>query len=177
MRRLIFFLPVLLFGAVAIAFAFGLTRDPSKLPSTLIDRPLPDFALLGVSPDVPGLAAADIRGEPALVNIFASWCLPCRVEHPVLMTIAREGVPIYGLDWKEPPAAGAKWIADHGNPYRRIGNDETGRVGIDLGVSGVPETFVVDARGRVRYKHVGPISREDWNGTLKPLLAELRAGA
>ena len=174
MKRLLFIVPVLLFAAIAIAFGYGLTRDPSKLPSTLIDRPLPTFALPGVTPDVPGLVAAEIKGQPVLLNVFASWCLPCRAEHPVLMGMAKQGVPIYGLNWKEPAADGAKWIADFGNPYQRIGNDESGRAGIDLGVTGVPETFVIDRNGRVRYKHTGPIEREDWEQTLKPLLAKLR---
>jgi cytochrome c biogenesis protein CcmG, thiol:disulfide interchange protein DsbE len=177
MKRVLLLLPVLLFAAVALFFAFGLTRDPSKLPSTLIDRPLPPFDLAGLTPGGPGLTTADLKGEPALLNVFASWCLPCRVEHPVLMELAGQGVPIYGLDWKEPAADGAKWIAEYGNPYRRIGSDATGRAGIDLGVTGVPETFVVDAGGRVRYKHIGPISREDWEETLKPLLEKLRREA
>lgn len=177
MKRLLFVLPLLLLGGLALAFGYGLTRDPSKLPSTLIDRPLPEFRLAGVTPGTPGLATADFQGRPALLNVFASWCAACRVEHPMLVQLAREGVPIYGLDWKDKPADGAAWLEAHGNPYRRVGNDESGRIGIDLGVTGAPETFVVDARGRVRYKHIGPITPEDWEGTLRPLMVRLETGA
>jgi len=177
MKRLLFLLPLLVLGGMAVFFGIGLTRDPSKLPSTLIDRPLPRFAMTGVAPGSPGLATADLAGRPALLNVFASWCAGCRVEHPLLMELSRQGVPIYGLDWKDKPADGAAWLAAYGNPYRRVGNDEAGRVGIDLGVTGAPETFVVDARGRVRHKHVGPITREVWETELKPLLAELEGRA
>lgn len=178
MKRLLFILPVLLFAGVAIAFGYGLTRDPSKLPSMLIDRPLPPIDLPGLTAAAPRLQTATLKGEPALVNVFASWCLPCRVEHPVLMEMSAKGVPIYGLDWKEKQASdGAAWIAEFGNPYRAIGSDLSGRAGIDLGVTGVPETFVIDADGRVRYKHIGPIMPADWEDKIAPLLAKLKAEA
>lgn len=175
MKRLLFILPVILFAGVAIAFGFGLTRDPSRLPSVLIDKPLPAFDLPSVGDGVPALASAQLTGEPALLNLFASWCVPCRVEHPLLLRLADEGVAIHGIDWKEPATAGAAYLAQYGNPFRRVGSDPSGRAGIDLGLSGVPETFVVDGAGRVRYRHVGPITAADWNGTLKPLLAKLKA--
>ena len=178
MKRLLFLLPILLFAGVAIAFGYGLTRDPSKLPSMLIDRPLPPIDLPGLTADASGLQTAAMTGEPSLLNVFASWCMPCRVEHPVLMGLAEKGVPIYGLDWKEKAASdGADWIAQFGNPYRAIGSDLAGRAGIDLGVTGVPETFVIDRNGRVRYKHIGPISPADWDKTLAPLIAKLKAEA
>lgn len=175
MKRLLFILPVVLFAGLAIVFGFGLTRDPSRLPSVLIDRPLPAFDLPPVAEGVPALASARLTGEPALLNLFASWCVPCRVEHPLFLRLAEEGVPIHGIDWKEPAAAGAAYLTQYGNPFRSVGSDPSGRAGIDLGISGVPETFVVDAAGRVRYRHVGPITAADWNGTLKPLLAKLKA--
>lgn len=175
MKRLLFILPVLLFAGVAIAFGFGLTRDPSKLPSMLIDRPLPPIDLPPISAESPPLTSAAFKREPALLNVFASWCLPCRVEHPVLMGLAEKGVPIYGLNWKEKsPTDGAAWIAEFGDPYRAIGSDLAGRTGIDLGVTGVPETFVVDAQGRVRYKHIGPIQPADWEEKIAPLMEKLR---
>ena len=174
MKRLLFILPLVLFAGLAIAFWAGLQRDPSKLPSMLIDRPLPAFALPAVREGDVGLTTADLKGEPALLNVFASWCVPCRLEHPVLMRLKAEGVPIHGLDWKEPPADGAAWLAEHGDPYRRAGNDEPGRTGIDLGVTGVPETFIVDRHGRVRYKHVGAIQPGDWERTIGPLMEKLR---
>ena len=175
MKRLIFILPLVLFAGLAVAFWVGLQRDPSKLPSQLIDRPVPQFALPPVTAGEPGLTSADLKGEPALLNVFASWCVPCRLEHPVLMRLKAEGVPIYGLDWKDD--AGAQWLAEHGDPYRRAGDDRSGRTGIDLGVTGVPETFVVDRHGRVRYKHVGPVTPEDWERTLGPLMRKLKAEA
>ncbi len=144
MNRWLFLLPVLIFAGVMVAFGYGLTRDPSKLPSMLIDRPLPAIDLPGLTPGAPGLQNAAFTREPALLNVFASWCMPCRVEHPVLMGLAEKGVPIYGLNWKEKAVEdGAAWIAKFGNPYRAIGSDLAGRTGIDLGVTGVPETFTV----------------------------------
>ena len=175
MKRLVFILPLVLFAGLAVTFWVGLQRDPSKLPSQLIDRPAPQFALPPVTAGQPGLTTAELTGEPALLNVFASWCVPCRLEHPVLMRLKAEGVPIYGLDWKDD--AGAQWLAEHGDPYRRAGDDRSGRTGIDLGVTGVPETFVVDRHGRVRYKHVGPVTPEDWERTLGPLMRKLKAEA
>lgn len=177
MKRLLFILPVVLFAGLAIFFAFGLRRDPSKIPSAFIDRPLPPLALAGLGPGESGFSSAAIRGEPALVNVFASWCLPCKVEHPLLMRLKQEGVAIYGVNWKDAPANGLKYLDDNGDPYRATGSDESGRGGIELGVTGVPETFVVDKNGRVRYKHVGPIMPQDWDETLKPLLDKLRVEA
>jgi cytochrome c biogenesis protein CcmG/thiol:disulfide interchange protein DsbE len=158
-----------------VGFVFGLQRDPARLPSMLIGKPLPAFSLPPLRPDEPALASAQLKGEPALVNVFASWCGPCIAENPVLMRLKSDGVPIYGVDWKEEADAGARWLAQNGDPYLRAGNDRTGRTGIDLGVSGVPETFVIDRQGRVRYRHVGAISAEDWVTKLAPLMVRLRA--
>ena len=174
MKRLIFILPVLVFAAVVIAFAGGLQRDPSQIPSTLIDRPLPVFDLPGLAAGAPGFASTEFRGEPKLLNVFASWCGACRVEHPLLMGLKDQGVPIYGLDWKDKPADGAAWLGQFGDPYLKTANDENGRTGIDLGVTGAPETFVIDKQGRVRYKQIGPISPEVWAETIKPLMDKLR---
>ncbi len=174
MRRLLFVLPVVAFVALIAAFGFGLTQDPAKLPSQLIGRPLPAFDLPGVAP-APGIASARLTGEPLLLNVFASWCVPCQAEHPVLTRIAGEGVPVYGIAWKDKPADSAAMLARLGDPYRAVASDEGGRTGIDLGITGVPESYVVDARGRVRFKQIGPITPEVWEGTLKPLFARLRA--
>lgn len=175
MKRLVFILPLLLLAAIIVVFGAGLTRDPSILPSQLIDKPLPAFARPGLHPGDPGLASTDFRGEPKLLNVFASWCIACKVEHPMLMRLKAAGVPLYGLAWKDKPAASAALLAESGNPYRRIASDEPGRVGIDLGVTGAPETFVIDAAGRVRYRHVGPITEAAWEETLAPMLKDLRA--
>jgi cytochrome c biogenesis protein CcmG/thiol:disulfide interchange protein DsbE len=177
MKRLLFILPVLGFIALLAAFFAGLGRDPRALPSAFIGKPLPAFAVGPVRPgEAQGLANTDFAaGEPALLNVFASWCGPCRVEHPVLMRLRAQGVAIHGLDWKErTPGAGARWLSDNGDPYIRAGDDPTGRAGIEIGVAGVPETFVIDKRGRVRYRHVGAVTPDVWERKIGPLLEELR---
>ncbi len=175
MKRALFILPLVLFAGLILAFWVGLHRDPSAIPSQLIDRPVPEFSLPPVRAGDQGLATADLKGRPALLNVFASWCVPCRLEHPVLMRLEAEGVTIHGIDWKETPQEGAAWLDEHGDPYNRAGNDEPGRIGIDLGITGVPETFVVDRHGRVRYKLVGPLTPEDWERKIGPLMAKLEA--
>ena len=177
MKRLVYALPVLLFAAVITTFVVGLGHDPSKLPSVLIDQPLPRFALPAVRPGDVGLNSDDLRGAPMLLNVFASWCVSCRIEHPVLLDLKSRGIPIQGLDWKDEAAAGAQYLRDNGDPYMKAGNDKSGRTGIDLGVTGVPETFVVDRAGRVRYKQIGPIGPDDWKNTIKPLLEKLSANS
>lgn len=175
MRRALALLPVGLLVLLLLGFVAGLRRDPSILPSMLIGKPLPAFALAPLRPGEPGFASADLSGEPVMLNVFASWCGPCKEEHPVLLQLKSQGVKIVGLDWKEDAAAGARWLAANGDPYVRAGNDESGRTGIDLGVSGVPETFILDRQGRVRYRQVGAITPEVWSQTIAPLMAKLRA--
>jgi cytochrome c biogenesis protein CcmG/thiol:disulfide interchange protein DsbE len=175
MRRLLFLLPVLAFVLMIAAFMAGLGRDPSKLPSTLIGKTLPAFDLPPVRSNDVGLKSSDLAGQPMLLNVFASWCVSCRIEHPMLLQLKAEGVDVDGLDWKDEAVDGARYLQNNGDPYALAGNDRTGRTGIDLGVAGVPETFVVDRRGRVRYKHIGPIAPEDWTGVIKPLMDRLRA--
>lgn len=179
MKRLLAFAPVVAFVLVLVGFAVGLRRDPSILPSMMIGKPVPAFNLPPLrregGRDQTGLASDRLKGEPMMLNVFASWCVACREEHPMLMRLKEQGVVIQGMDWKDEPADGAQWLADHGDPYQLTGSDRTGRAGIDLGVSGVPETFILDRQGRVRYRQVGPISIEVWNTRLQPLLARLRA--
>lgn len=175
MKSVGIFAPVLVFAAIAAVFAVGLGRDPSAIPSTLLDRPLPQFDLPPILGYDKGLASADLIGEVSLLNVFGSWCVSCHIEHPFLMQLAGSGeVPIYGLNWRDKPGDGAAWLTRLGDPYRRIGDDQAGRVIFDLGVTGAPETFVIDKDGRVRYKHVGPITPEVWSKTLRPLIEELR---
>ena len=177
MKRLLFLLPAVAFAVLIAVFGIGLTKDPSRIPSQLIDRPLPAFALPGLAVDSPGIRSAELTGKPRLLNVFASWCAACPQEHPMLGRIAAEGTEVYGIDWKDTPADGSAWLARLGNPYHAVGSDPTARTGIDLGVTGVPETFVVDKRGRVRYKQVGPIDDETWTTLLKPMLDRLAAEA
>lgn len=175
MKRLGFYIPAVLFVGLLAYFAVGLTLDPERLPSTLIDRPLPEFDLPPIQGFEQGLASKEITGEVFLLNVFGSWCVACIYEHPLLMRISRENlVPLYGLDWKDPPGAGAEWLKERGNPYTLIGDDADGRVAIELGVTGAPETFVVDREGVIRYKYVGPITNEAWEETIYPLIRELR---
>ncbi len=174
MKRLVFIAPVALLVLVLVGFGLGLRRDPSILPSMLIGKPLPAFALPAVRPGDRGLASQALAGQPALLNVFASTCGPCLIEHPLLLRLKAEGVMVAGIDWKEPPEQGAAWLAQHGDPYVLAGNDPEGRAGIDLGVSGTPETFVLDRHGRVRYRVVGAITPEVWNATVQPLLTRLR---
>ncbi len=175
MRRLLYILPLAAFLVVAIWFAIGLTHDPSRIPSALIDRPMPDFVLPAVTgTDTPALSAQTIRGKPALVNVFASWCVPCRSEHPILMRLAKESaVPLYGISYKDKAEDSVRFLKELGNPYAAIGFDADGRVGIDWGVYGVPETFVIDRDGRIRHKQVGPITPDDLQKVILPLLAKL----
>ncbi|MAT64021.1 MAG: DsbE family thiol:disulfide interchange protein [Gammaproteobacteria bacterium] len=174
--RPVFLVPIVLFIAIAIALGWGLTRNPSTIPSALIGKPVPDFALAPVQGRMLGLAAADVRGQVSLVNVFASWCTACRAEHPLFMGLAQSGaVPIHGLNYKDRPADAAQWLDTLGDPYTRTGADLDGRVGIDWGVYGVPETFVVDADGRVAFKHIGPVTPEALKETILPLIKRLRS--
>jgi cytochrome c biogenesis protein CcmG/thiol:disulfide interchange protein DsbE len=166
-------LPALVFFGLALVFLIGLGRDPAIVPSALIDRPVPSFELPALLAAKPGFASADLGGKLKLVNVFASWCVPCRAEHPQLMRLEREGVELYGINYKDEPDAARQWLASLGDPYARIGADRNGRVGIDWGVYGVPETFLVDGKGVIRYKHVGPITPEALNDTILPLLKTL----
>jgi cytochrome c biogenesis protein CcmG, thiol:disulfide interchange protein DsbE len=178
LRRLLFLLPVLIFVGVGIGLAVGLTRDPGTLPSALLDQPVPTFELPPIAGrDGRGFSSADLEGRVSLVNVFASWCVPCRVEHPLLMALADDGVAIYGIDYKDPADKAAGWLAELGDPYRAIGADQDGRVAIDWGVYGVPETFVIDREGRIRYRFVGPLQQRDIEETLRPMLAQLEREA
>ncbi len=176
--RLRFVVPVVLFVALAAVFGYylreiGRGKDISTVPSVLIGKPAPEFALPPLDGRTDGLSSADLTGKPSLVNVFASWCLPCRVEHPLLAQLARDGVTIYGLNTKDRPEAAQAFLAELGNPYARIGADRDGRVALDWGVYGYPETFVVDWNGVIRYRHVGPLMPHDIERTIRPLLAQL----
>lgn len=174
-RRLIFAMPLVAFAGIAGAFAWGLTRNPQELPSALIGKPVPSFDLPPVQGRSLGLSSADLKGEVSLVNVFASWCLACRAEHPLFMQLATgKVVPIHGLNYKDAPQDAADWLDKLGDPYTRTGADRTGRVAIDWGVTGVPETFVVDANGTVAYKQIGPVTRQALDETILPLIDRLR---
>lgn len=176
MKKLLIFAPLGLFSIFALMLGLGLKHDPTLIPSVLIDKPMPDFALAAVQENGQGLAKDDLKGHVSLVNVFASWCVVCAEEHPTLMDLSRaKSVALYGIDWKDAPNDGNQWLARNGNPYSRAGNDENGRVAIDLGVSGAPETFVVDKAGRIRFKQIGAITPDVWERTLRPMIAKLES--
>jgi cytochrome c biogenesis protein CcmG, thiol:disulfide interchange protein DsbE len=177
-RNVLVFLPLAVAAVLGVVLAWGLTRDPGNLPSTLIGKAVPDFALSPVKGRTLGLSSTDLKGEVSLVNVFASWCVACREEHPLFMKLAAQGtVPLHGLNYKDQPDDAAKWLDSLGDPYTRTGADISGRVAIDWGVYGVPETFVIGADGRVAYKHIGPVSEEALAGTILPLVEELHRKA
>lgn len=173
--RVAYVIPLVLFFGLALALGWGLTRDPRELPSALIGKPVPEFNLPPVQGRTLGLSSADLKGEVSLVNVFASWCTACRVEHPVFMELKKQGaVPIHGINYKDQPRDAAKWLDDLGDPYTRTGADLTGRVSIEWGVYGVPETFVIDREGRIAFKQVGPVTPEIYRDKIAPLIEELR---
>ena len=173
MRRWLYLLPVAVFALMAAGFYFGLGIDENVLPSALIDEAAPQFDLPPLPGRDKGFATADLQGHVSLVNTFASWCGPCRMEHPLLNALAaKKRVPIYGINYKDGGDAALSWIAALGDPYTQIGAD-SGRVGIDWGVYGVPETFLIDKTGHIRYKHVGPLTQAVIDKTILPLVARL----
>jgi cytochrome c biogenesis protein CcmG, thiol:disulfide interchange protein DsbE len=175
-RKLLFLLPAALFGALLLAFAMGLNHDPSLLPSALINRPAPDFNLPGLTDPAKGLARKDLAGGVTLVNFFASWCAPCREEQPALMALAHQpGLTLVGIAYKDKLQDSRHFLDDVGNPYDRIGVDRDGTTAINFGVYGVPETYVVDGTGHIRYRHVGPLSEVDIDRTILPLVARIAA--
>jgi len=167
-------IPIGVFIALLALLAIGLRLDPRYVPSPLIDMPLPAFEL----PDLNGrgarITAGSLTGKPRLLNVWASWCVACRVEHPLLIDLAKSGrVSIVGLNYKDEREDALAWLEHHGDPYERTIFDHEGRLGLDLGVYGVPETFVIDRDGVIRYKQVGPITDEALNDVILPLLDRL----
>ena len=182
-RRLLFVLPVLIFAAAALAFWLGLTgeRRPESIPSALLDKPAPAFDLPAVEGlGVPGLKTADLTsgdgpGQVTVPNLWASWCLPCKAEHPLLVELAQEpGVRLVGIDYKDKPADARAFLLGLGNPFALVGADADGRAGIEWGISGVPETFILDAEGIVRFRWVGPLNRVDLRDKILPLIRSLQ---
>lgn len=175
-RGLVILVPGLAFLLILLLLAAGLGNDPRVVPSPLIGRAVPDFDLPPVQGRFRGLASEDLRGEVSLVNVFASWCVACREEHPLLMELTRRGIIlVHGLNYKDRPEDAAAWLDELGDPYDRTGADIDGRAGIDWGVYGVPETFLVDAHGRIAYKHIGPITPAVLEEKILPRARELAA--
>ena len=176
MKRLWFLIPLAAFFALTVVLAVGLKRDPREVPSPLIDKPAPKFALSRLDNASRVVRLEDLRGKTFILNVWASWCVACREEHPVLVEFAKKrAVPLYGLDYKDTRADAGAWLSRFGNPYDVSLFDADGRVGIDFGVYGVPETFVIDGNGVIRMKHIGPITPEVLADEIEPLLKKLDA--
>ncbi|MFT3760040.1 DsbE family thiol:disulfide interchange protein [Thauera sp.] len=190
-----FLVPLILFFALAGFLAFGLTLNPREVPSPLIDKPAPQFSLARLDDPERPFALEEMKGQVWLLNVWASWCVACRQEHPLLVRMAQQKlVPVVGLNYKEVRGDGAinargmaleaetamaierarRWLTDHGDPYVLSVLDIDGRVGIDFGVYGVPETFLIDGQGRIRYKHIGPITPESLQQVILPKIEEVR---
>jgi cytochrome c biogenesis protein CcmG/thiol:disulfide interchange protein DsbE len=173
--RLRFLVPIAAFAGLMLTFVWALHRNPSTIPSALIGQQVPQFALPAVKGRTLGLSTADLGGEVSLVNVFASWCVACREEHPLLMRMKADGLlPIHGLNYKDEPDNAARWLNTMGDPYTRTGADLNGRVAIDWGVYGVPETFVIAKDGRIAHKQIGPLTPEALEETILPLIRRLR---
>jgi len=174
-RRIFFLIPLVAFLGLAAVLAWGMTRNPSVIPSVLTGKLVPEFTLPPVKGRTLGLASADLNGEVSLVNVFASWCTACREEHPMFMQLEAAGiVPVHGLNYKDQPDDAARWLNTMGDPYTRTGADRNGRVAIDWGVYGVPETFVITKDGHIAYKHIGAMTPKVLEGTILPLIGKLR---
>lgn len=173
MKRLLMLLPLAIFLLVAVFLYRGLFLDPTELPSALIGKPLPAFSLPSVEDSARLITAEDIKGKPALVNVWATWCVSCKVEHPVLNELAKQGVNIYGVNYKDDTADAQKWLREFHDPYLLNISDAQGSLGLDLGVYGAPETFIVDKHGIIRHKYVGVIDERVWREQLAAVYQEL----
>lgn len=161
--------PLAVFAIMVPVFIIGLGRDPTELPSPFLNNPAPEFALPALSDPSKTISSDDYAGQMVLVNVWATWCVGCRQEHGWLMKLAaRDEIPIYGLNWRDQRDDALQWIAQLGNPYTESGFDGDGRVGIDWGVYGAPETFLVDGNGTVLYKHLGPLDEQVWQRDFVP---------
>jgi cytochrome c biogenesis protein CcmG/thiol:disulfide interchange protein DsbE len=167
-----FLVPAIAFAILVGFFAVGLKRDPGEIPSPLIGKPAPAFALESLGDPAAKVGPDDFEGKPWVLNVWATWCGGCRQEHPVLLGIARgNDVPIVGLNWRDDRALALRWLAQLGNPYATVAYDPEGRTAIDWGVYGAPETFLIDAHGRVVRKRIGPMTTDVWQRDFMPLLA------
>ncbi len=176
-KSLRFLLPLGVFALLLVFLLIGLRLNPREVPSPLIGKPAPAFALPVLNKPEQRIARDDMLGKVWVLNVFASWCGPCRVEHPLVTELARRNLaPVYGLNYKDKTADANRWLTDLGDPFAAVLVDTDGRVGIDFGVYGVPETFVIDQQGIVQLKHIGPLTPDAVSEQIMPLLAKLQAG-
>lgn len=171
-----YFLPLALFVVLILLLAVGLRIDPKLVPSPLIDKPLPAFNLPKLKTPDDNIKSSDFQGDVVLLNVWASWCVACRAEHPLLLELSTNNeMLIYGINYKDTRTDAMQWLQHFGDPYRASAFDQHGLAGIDLGVYGVPETYIMDRAGIIRYKHIGPITREVLDNTILPLIEKLKA--
>jgi cytochrome c biogenesis protein CcmG/thiol:disulfide interchange protein DsbE len=175
-RYLRFLVPLAIFFILVVFLFRGLSLDPKRVPSPLVGKPMPEFSLPRLKDPAATLSDSDLKGKVSVLNIWATWCVSCRAEHEVLLQLANTGmVDIYGLNYKDERAAAQQWLRQLGDPYVANAFDADGRTGIDWGVYGAPETFIMDKQGLIRHKHIGPLTIDDLNTTILPLIAELQA--
>ncbi len=174
MARIKLFVPLIIFIVLAVFLLNGLERDPNAMPSALIDQPIPEFLLPVLGDENRQVDQQLFQGQPALLNVWATWCISCRVEHPFLNSLAQQGIRIVGLNYKDDVVEANKWLSDKGDPYALSIVDSTGRMGLDLGVFGAPETYVVDSSGTIRYKHVGVVDDRVWQQHLLPIWQQIK---
>ncbi|MGB3611274.1 MAG: DsbE family thiol:disulfide interchange protein [Cellvibrio sp.] len=171
-QRIKLFIPLIVFAVLALLFWRGLSLDPNAMPSALIDKPIPAFHLPTLE-DTDRLVDQEIfKGKVSLLNVWATWCPTCYAEHGFLVTLAEQGIPIFGVNYKDDVPAAQKWLKELHNPYVLSVVDADGRLGVNLGVFGAPETYVVDKEGVIRYKHIGVVDEKVWTQTLQPLMAK-----
>ena len=173
MPRLRLFVPLIVFVVLALLLWRGLSLDPNHMPSALENRPLPAFEARTL--DGEPIRSEDLRGQPALLNVWATWCPSCAAEHAYLNELAREGVTIFGLNYKDDAEAARRWVAEKGDPYRVNIVDDSGRLGLDLGVTGAPETYLIDAQGVVRFRYQGPLDARVWQEKFLPRMQALQS--
>jgi len=167
--------PLLIFIVLVIFLGIGLTLDPREVPSPLIDKPMPVFSLNQLKETDQKLGSSDFINEVSLLNVWASWCVACRTEHPILVDLAKSGViNIYGLNYKDEREDALRWLDYYGDPYAKSAHDLDGKVGLDFGVYGVPETFIIDRKGIIRYKHIGPVTDDILKNKLMPIIEKLK---
>lgn len=170
-----YLIPLGIFVFLVGLFIVGLNHDPRLVPSPLIDKPSPQFELPRLEDAKSSIGKADLKGKVVFLNVWASWCVECRREHPILLQLAREKqFNIIGLNYKDTREEAMRWLEQHGDPYQTSAFDQEGQVGIDFGVYGVPETFILDRKGVIRYKHIGPITREVLDADILPLMKKLK---
>jgi cytochrome c biogenesis protein CcmG/thiol:disulfide interchange protein DsbE len=167
------FIPLLCFVSLVIFFWRGLSLDPKNLPSVQIGRALPEFSLPQLHDPTTFVHSKQLLGKVALLNVWASWCAACIEEQIFLLQLSEQGITIYGLNYKDKPLEAINWLIKWGNPYKQVMNDARGKVAIDLGVYGAPETFVLDKKGLIRYRHVGVLNNNEWSNNIAPLMSQL----